>query len=507
MSQLARQLQQALQLQRQGRLADAERLYRQVLKQKPDHPDALHLLGVLIADAGHPDKALPLLKRATEVSPRQSAFFYNYANALRRSGALTEAVAAYEKAIAIQERSAPAWYGLAHAREQMHELDAARAAVEKALAIKPDMVLAEILAAKIDLRDGDAESAHSRLEALCARDLPVDLRCQASVELGRVLDRLQRYDEAYAAFDQGQRAQMEHLGRNQGDPYSQLIQKTVEWVRTPAFAQRSEASAALGRSPIFFVGFPRSGTTMTEQILAAHPQVRTSDEQPGIHRAIMALPPAARQQYPAVLNALTPPQLEGLRQVYWRTMDAGPDDNLYVDKLPLNLIHLPMIQCLFPGTKVIVALRDPRDVCLSCFMQSFGINQAMAHFLQLESTVAFYQQVMSLFLEMEDRLQVPVLRVRYEDTVDDLESSARRLLEFLDLPWDDQVLQFHEAAKTRYVSTPSYEGVIQPVYRTSIGRWRNYADQFAAHQARLAPYLAAFGYEADGGPTPDGAAV
>lgn len=144
---------------------------------------------------------------------------------------------------------------------------------------------------------------------------------------------------------------------------------------------------------------------------------------------------------------------------------------------------------IFPEAKVIVALRDPRDSCLSCFMQDFKLNSALIHFLALNQTVNFYTQVMGAWLHFREIMSLSHLEVRYEDTVQNLEFEAKRLIDYLGLEWEPGILQFHQRAKERVIATPSYVAVTEPVHTRAIGRWQNYYTQFAGLLPQLEPFV------------------
>jgi hypothetical protein len=168
---------------------------------------------------------------------------------------------------------------------------------------------------------------------------------------------------------------------------------------------------------------------------------------------------------------------------------------LLIDKNPiLTFLIAPFIR-IFPETKFLVALRDPRDVVLSCFMQSLSLNQSAAAFLTLEGAVEDYAALMTMWTTLRPIIKNPWLEVRYEDMVADLESVARRTLDFLGVPWDVRVLGFDEHARQKVVRSPTYADVTQPVYKRAVGRWRNYQKYLEPHLAKLEPFVKAFGYE------------
>jgi hypothetical protein len=150
---------------------------------------------------------------------------------------------------------------------------------------------------------------------------------------------------------------------------------------------------------------------------------------------------------------------------------------------------------IFPEGRVIAAIRDPRDACISCYMQRFALNPAMVNFLSLDSTVRFYAQVMGFWLEIRDRLAVPWIEYRYEDLVADFHGTTNRVLDFIGLARDESITRYAEVAKTREIRTPSHRTVTRELSDRAVGRWRNYTVQLAPYQEALAPFVQAFGYQ------------
>jgi hypothetical protein len=166
-----------------------------------------------------------------------------------------------------------------------------------------------------------------------------------------------------------------------------------------------------------------------------------------------------------------------------------------VDKNPSLTALIPAVLRILPETKLLVALRDPRDVCLSFFMQPLPLNLTSAAYLTLEGTVTEYAALMGIWTAIGPRMQNPSLEVRYEELVEDLEGVSQRVLEFLGLAWDARVLQFDKHARQKLVRSPTYSDVTKPVFKGAIGRWRNYQKYLEPWLGKLAPFIKAFGYE------------
>jgi hypothetical protein len=255
---------------------------------------------------------------------------------------------------------------------------------------------------------------------------------------------------------------------------------------------------------------------MTGQLLAAHPNIATIDEAPVFHQVCLQMlqdfrlrPDQYGELFHQIAHHVDPAQIESYRNLYWQRMEEesstppgqqggeesrGGGCQLLIDKYPIHILHLPLINLLFPDSQVIVALRDGRDVCLSAFAQFFRINPMTINFRSWQHTAAFYHSVMDFWFFIRSRLTLPWLEVRYEDTVADLPAAARRMLAFLHMPWSDEVLAFHEHAKKRTVNTPSYVAVTQPVSQRAVGRWKNYETHINEIAPILQPFLTSFGY-------------
>jgi hypothetical protein len=168
---------------------------------------------------------------------------------------------------------------------------------------------------------------------------------------------------------------------------------------------------------------------------------------------------------------------------------------MLIDKNPSLTFLMAHFVRVFPEVKFIVALRDPRDVCMSCFMQPLSLNQVSSAYLSLEGTVEDYLETMTMYQTLAAQMANEYIEVRYEDMVNDLESVARPVLSFLGVPWDERVLRFHEHAQQKVVRSPTYADVTKPVFKRAVGRWHHYQKYLEPHIEKLAPFVKAFGYE------------
>ena len=349
----------------------------------------------------------------------------------------------------------------------------------------------------------EAEALYRALLANPASGVPVRIR--AFYELASILDASGRYDEALAAL-----LEVKAMQRIHAAPYAAALQhiqnraKEMERTITAAVLDRWRADAPKlqpSRRIALLCGHPRSGTTLLEQALDAHSGVTTAEETKIMHDE--AYLPLIRDfpEGTSILQALdsTPPSLLcHARENYFRCTEMflrrTIGSRLLVDKNPALNVMIPMVVRVFPETKFLVALRDPRDVVISCFMQALPLTPISSSYLSIEGTVNQYASVMGFWLEMRPRMGDQWKYVRYEEMIDALPAVARSTLEFLGVGFEENVLKFYEHAHTKRVHSPSHADVRKPLYRTAVGRWRNYQKCLEPYLAGLEPFLKAFNY-------------
>ena len=334
-------------------------------------------------------------------------------------------------------------------------------------------------------------------------------------ELGLVLERLGDPDGAFEAASRGQRLRFEDLPPDERDPavHETVISGALSLTRGQVASWAAPAEASAGRpgplgaspAPVFVVGFPRSGTTLIEQMLAAHPRLVVTDELPHLQSVRQKMYAAFQpgRPYPGALGGFTGAQVSNAKRWYLDRVskalapspdgqDASMAGRRVVDKQPLNTVEMCMARLLFPESQVIYVQRDPRDTVLSVFMQGFA--GGMPHLFSLEGTARLYDLFARVWRHYLEILGQSALTVRYEDVVAEPEREARRIIDFIGERWDPAVLNFHAPEHRRYVTTPSYADVSQPVYKRAVGRWRRYRVQLAPVLGVLDPWVEAGGY-------------
>ncbi|WP_096460601.1 tetratricopeptide repeat-containing sulfotransferase family protein [Sulfurifustis variabilis] len=491
---------------RQGDLQSAEHWIEKAIAADPLNPQ-LHLLMGNILLQKRPTEAKRHYYTALAEQPQLAAAHYFLAGILATEGHLNDAEHHYKSCIAIQPDHADCLSNLGMLYEMRHKLPEARNAASAALSFNANHAGALLLLAKLEKRARNFHKAEDLLRKLLVPTAHPSLVATAAIELGHVLDRQSRYPEAFDAFSAGKDA-WSRLASSMPldrDLYKKRITSNAEFFvsqRVDHCACSPGVQEHMRRPPIFFVGFPRSGTTVMEQILNQHPDVVSLEERPLIQQIIGELPQLlgpSSPPFPQNLIQLSVTDVVMLRNEYWRRakeiVGGLSTESRLLDKFPLNIVDLGFIYRLFPDASILVAIRDPRDVCLSSFMQGFTLNPAMLNFLTMDLTTTFYCQVMELWLHYRHVLPIRYHEYRYEDLVEDFESTTKNIFNFLDLSWSTTLATFHRRAQQRYIGTPSYQDVAEPLYNRAIGRWRNYRAQIEPYVEKLAPYLHEFGYD------------
>ncbi len=529
---------------RAGNSAAAMQIARDGAARGFAHPQLLTLAVHERLAAGDPEAALAYAEGARDLAPHSAEVLSAHALALVAAGRLREAIAVFDAALRRAPGSAVLHFSKGDALEALSEIARARREYERALAIDP--VYPEALArlagiaaasgdgaaardyaaralkqnpresaaalalASADLEDGNFDAVLAQAGRIAQDPATGPLnRSIAQGLIGDALGELGKPAEAFAAYtasNAARRARFQPMFEADGmETAPARVARLAAYFRdASAVAWQADRSAARfkpsAKSPlhthVFLVGFPRSGTTLLEQILASHNDVATMEERDCLTAAfddfIMAEGGLDR------LAGMSGGALDPWRKAYWKfAADCGatPERGVFIDKMPLNTVLLPLIAKLFPQAKILFALRDPRDVVLSCFRRRFGMSPQMYEFLTLDGAARYYDAVMSLGEIYDGLLGLDTHRVRYEDIVGDFERETARACAFLGLQWDEGMRDFAAKTRARAVNTPSAAQVARGLYSNGAGQWRAWRAQLKPVLPVLAPWCAKFGYE------------
>jgi len=495
----------ALWLEQQQRFPEALLDFQRARAFLPRDVALLNAIGLCLMRLYRLGEAIEVFDEAIQLDPTYAPSYHRKGIVLGMTGDLDGAQRVHERALVLFPRNVQALSCLASVLARKSDFGKARDYAARALRLDPAQGTAIAALAMADNADGDFVSAEHRVRPLLDKsDLSARGRASAWGILGDALDGQNKTGEAFAAYS-AENAELEQYhaarfaGRIRIRQFATSLATQFEQIdssgwRVPAIARAVAGAAA---EHVFLLGFFRSGTTLLEQVLQSHPDVVTLEE-----RDVLA--PAAERYLTsrdgvAALMELSGHELTEARADYWqRVGKLGLDvsGKVMVDKNPLNTLKLPLIAKLFPKARIILALRDPRDVVLSCFRRHFEINAAMYELLTLEGAASTYDAVMRLAEVVRAKLPLTVHEHRYEHLVDNFEEAIGAICHFIGVSFRSGMIEFHLTAKTQDIRSPSAPQVRRSLYREGIAQWRRYAAQLEPVRPLLAPWVEHFGYPA-----------
>ena len=417
---------------------------------------------------------------------------------------LDEAEARCRRAIALNPDYADAQLNLCDLLETANEIDKLYFVLEKAQ-LQSSIMQGDFLyfEALVSFRKERYEEARNLVAQIEAGGIS-KMRKAAYYRLkGDLYHHGQNYNAAFVAYEKSNRsvkegldfrrleAEGEHFFNAQKDTARQLGQLSADSLSLPKAPQPVSAN----HQPIFLVGFPRSGTTLLDTILRTHSEIDVVEEQPLVAQMHAAL---GYLQDVFEIEAIDVDGASFARATYLEKLAAHAGSttrSLIIDKLPLNLLHAPLINRVFPEAKFILAIRHPLDCILSCWMHNFKLTAGLANMVDLNRIVDFYCVAMDVFHLSERRYGLDVHRVRYEDLVDNLEKEATSVLNFLNLDWEADLLNYQATAMSRQrIRTPSHSQVIKQIYKTASYRWARYEAYLEKFKPQLARWFEEYGY-------------
>lgn len=497
-------LQRGITHHNKGQFREAEHCYQIVLRENPNHPEALNLLGNLAQEANRVDLSIDMFEKSVAIKPKDPAYRVNLANSLLLADQSDLALKHVRKALSLKPGLPEALSTAARAYRACGKGEDAEKMYKRLLAMDPNNVNAKVGLADTLVEQGQTEQAvamyrdvlnkapgtlgavtgltrarrfqsedpeFQAFEALISSPaVATKDRTAVHFALGKMYDDVQQFDRA---FEHYQSAKAGTAAKFDLRRYRSFVDRSIE-LFTPLFFLPRRKFGEPSDRPVFIVGMPRSGTTLTEQILSSHPDVTGAGELPDIEHATVNLAGGANRFSEAYFDNLrdcTPERVKRTAQRYLRTLKRrSTTSKRVVDKMPHNFEALGVIALMFPNARIVHCRRDPMDTCVSCFTQHF--RETHGYTAALASLGHYYREYERLMDHWREHLPIKFLDVYYETVVNDLEGQARRLVEFAELPWDDACVRFHE--NKRLVRTPSRWQVRQPVYRTSLERWKRY---------------------------------
>jgi Flp pilus assembly protein TadD len=488
-----------------GRIADARHRFLDAVDLRPELAEARIYASQTCFECGDAQRAAALIPPAAEWQALPDNLREELATALMQVGRTREAedlltAPGIHKSLSGTIRLAQLNERTNRVAQARDLLDQARASV--GIASPQEQIDLFQLEASLALRDKDYVHARTATESIIALRPHIQAEANAHFMLGGIADKQKNPALAMAHLEKAHAIQFKlaadvvpEIAYSDAEP----LQISSKWLKPDECGFRHDPDAPTEKdSPVFIVGFPRSGTTMLEQMLDAHPGYASMDERATLQRCIERME-AQTKEYPHDLHTLDKAAADDLRQVYWtevaKVITLAPGQQL-VDKNPLNMLRLPMIVRLFPNAKIILALRHPCDVLLSCYMQNFRSPAFMVLCSSLERLAKTYVNAMRFWIHHQALLTPEALILRYEETVNDFPAQVDRITEFLGIDDRDFLTQFNaHAARKGYISTPSYSQVVEPVNNRAVGRWQPYAEWLRPALPILQPVADHWGYD------------
>jgi tetratricopeptide (TPR) repeat protein len=485
----------AMALRGAGRMFEAAQAWREVIALEPNRGESYHQLARELLEAKLLGEALQCIDQAITLDPDNAAFHCARGEVLIYQQDGKAAVAAFRQAVAVSPNSKPSWGGLGWALRLLGRFDEADACVKRLRELDPT----DLIAVRHVPWSGNQAQEPAEIERLVSvldrPDANVEDRISAGFALGRLFDEAGRFDEAFASYAAAN-ALVRQNWPGGAEPFdagrfASLVDSVIDANKAEHVAEAA-VHGNMSELPVFIVGMPRSGTTLLEQICSSHSQVFGAGELEDVTLIARKL-----SLQPGDQCTQTEARQRAADNHILRLDRLGQGAVRVVDKFPDNIFLVGLIARLFPRARIIYCSRDPRDISLSCYFQRFA-DKAQHFSYDLADCGRRCRQVQRLAEHWVKLVPQHMIEVNYEKLVEDIEGESRRVIEFLELDWEPGCLDFHRTERT--VATVSLWQVRQPLYKSSVGRWRNY-------DKHLGPLVAALNGAAEAPPAPATCAV
>ena len=480
-----------------GNLKEAESLLRKAIQLNPKFHDAYLNLGNILRDLRNNLEAEKCIRKVIELNPKLAKSHTTLGNILLDLGKIEEAELSIRNAIKLDPNEANAYFSLFRQYEQRNKLEELKDSLNEFDNIKFIKNELFLFNARFNFRKKQYKVAktiidkisHTWVETSITRNQLIYWSYKAFIE-----DKNKNYDLAYSYF---KKSQMDPVYKNfSKDIFINTILSYKNSINSQEKLTYKIDKTSENYKVSFLLGFPRSGTTLLDTILRSHPKIDVMEEKSFLESIEHIILTKYNLNLDEIFR-LSSDQISYLREIYLQLIKKykKSDDNYIVDKLPLNTTRLPLIYLLFPKAKIIFAHRNPYDTILSCFQQSFTPNYAMANFVTLKSSAYLYNEVMAAWDKYKNTLPINFISSRYEDLINNFDSNVSNILNFLDLDWDENVRNYiNVALKRDKINTPSSSQVVQPLYKSSIGKWKNYEKYFKDCRSYIDRWVAYFDY-------------
>jgi len=472
------------------------------------NPVGYQKLASIYKEQYRPQLAIETIDTAIRLVPNDYELYLSRAELYEHFGKLEDARADYSKAVELSGGIAPVYLNWAHFEERANNLAESQRILEKIVSNGPGLQIElNLLKATILRRLGDLESALKLIEGIpCDDEQRSKIATSVFKEKADILDKQRKYSDAFKYYVLAAKSRgVTKNAKFNPEEYKNSVDKEIALFKKEmleSLLQLAPRSTADNPIPIFIVGFPRSGTTLLEQILCSHPKIEAGDELPFVNELVDKIPDdlGSNKPYPECIVDL-PVHSEsrklvmGWRQYYQARADElglrNRDAIFYTDKMPLNLQYLPLISMIFPESPIIHIMRNPMDAVLSSVFSSFAYGMSWAN--DLSHAASYCKENLKLVNHFVENMPwINYQLIKYEDLVDQQETWTRKIIEFVGAEWDARCLEFHKTK--RVARTASYEQVTKKIYTSSVARYRNYEEHLSEPLEILKPVMEKYGY-------------
>ncbi len=514
------------------KIDEGERCLRKVIDNNPTSSMALNNLGNILSKKKIYNEAELCYRKAIEIKSDFSLAYNNLASLLSRQGKLIEAEEFTEKAIQYNPKFELAYVNLGSIKIDLDKSSEAEELFLTAIKINKNYDYAYRNLFRLYEKTNDINKLKNKIQNLNDNKNIVNeilmfkariyFREKDFIRSKKLIDqvsdewikntdhstnllfwsfkafieeKVKNYDEAFKCFEKSQlNLKYEDYNPRFFLNYIHAYRKNLD---NKAFLTKNKNAKISENAPVFLIGFPRSGTTLLDTILRSHPEIDVLEEKPIINSVEQII--KSKFKCPLdELHKLNMNNLDFLRNHYLENLKNNSDNKnakILIDKFPFQTVCLPLINLLFPNSKIIFTHRNPYDTVLSCFQQSFEPNNAMSNFRSIESASKIYDLTMNMWKDYKTTLKMNFITSKYEDLIDNFETNILRILDFLDLKWDENIKNYRDTAyKRKRINTPSSSQVIQPLYKSSIDKWKNYEKYFKNSNQYLEKWISYFKY-------------
>ena len=487
-----------------SRFKKAENAFKKILVEDENNIDALRFMGILAFKSGNHDIAEAMFTRALQVDPTYTLVWANLAQVFSVTGQLDKAKKSFKNILNMEPKNGLIWAEYGTVLTKLARYSDGKDAYLKALKYKPNSPRVYLSLGHVYKTMGEIDKSINsykstikqnnlsgeaywslanlktysftndeikNMEATLDMEISDIERCQMHFALGKAYEVKKDYNNSFINYSKGNRVK-KGLIKYSSRETSEKTKKVLDFFNEENISSLSNSST-LDRDPIFVLGMPRSGSTLVDQIISSHSMVDGTQELPNVIKIAAELNNDSDDNYPEVLEDLKSNELSALGLDYIReTKWARESAPFFIDKMPNNFIHIGLIKTILPNAKIIDTRRDAMDTCFSCFKQFFARGQLFTY--SLEDLGNYYVDYIKAMNHWHKVYGEDIYTVHYDNVINNTESTIRELIEYCELPFEDNCLEFYKSS--RPVKTPSAEQVRQPIYKSGLNYWKNYAD-------------------------------